>query len=55
MMRAFIRNFVARRRSKAEIRRQAELRRAARDMERRDKNEVGIWKSGKGGGHHDRI
>jgi hypothetical protein len=55
IMRRFIRDSVARRRSRVENRRQAELRRAAREMQNRDANEDSIWRSGKGGGHHDRI
>jgi len=55
LMRRLIRDFVDRRRSKAETRRRSELRRAARQMQHRDANEDSIWRSGKGGGHHDRI
>jgi hypothetical protein len=53
-MRGFIRDLVARRRSKVANRRRAALRKAAREMQR-DTDEGSIWRSGKGGGHHDRI
>jgi len=53
-MRRFIRDFMAQRRSKAANRRRVALRRAAREMQR-DTDEGSIWRSGKGGGHHDRM
>jgi hypothetical protein len=49
----FLRDFGRRRRSKAAIRRGAALEKAAREM--KQTQEASIWKSGKGGGHHDRV
>jgi len=46
---------LARRRSKTAVYRKAELEKAAREMSLRDTDGDSIWKSGKGGGHHDRI
>jgi hypothetical protein len=54
-MERFLRDFVRRRRSKASIRRKAALEKAAREMKLLDSQEASIWKSGKGGGHHDRV
>jgi hypothetical protein len=51
----FLKDFVRRRQSKAAIRRRAALQRAAREMKLLETQEGSIWKSGKGGGHHDRI
>jgi len=47
--------FLARRRSKAAARRKTELEKAAREMSLRETDGGSIWKSGKGGGHHDRM
>jgi hypothetical protein len=50
-----LKELLARRRSKAALRRKAELERAAREMSSRETDGGSIWKSGKGGGHHDRM
>ena len=47
-----LKELVARRRSKAAVRRKAELEKAAREMSIRETDGGSIWKSGKGGGHH---
>jgi hypothetical protein len=51
----FLKVFVDRRRSKAATRRRAALERAAREMQPSETDGGSIWKSGKGGGHGDRI
>ena len=50
-----LKELLARRRSKATLRRKAELERAARENALRETDGGSIWKSGKGGGHHDRM
>jgi hypothetical protein len=50
-----LKGLLARRRSRAALRRKAELEKAAREMSLRETDGGSIWKSGKGGGHHDRI
>jgi hypothetical protein len=50
-----LKELLARRRSMAAVRRKAELEKAAREISRRETDGGSIWKSGKGGGHHDRI
>jgi hypothetical protein len=50
-----LKGLLARRRSKAARRRKAELEKAAREMSIRETDGGSIWKSGKGGGHHDRM
>lgn len=50
-----MKDFVRRRRAKAAMRRAAALQKAAREMKLLETREGSIWKSGKGGGHHDRI
>jgi hypothetical protein len=54
-MERFLKDFVRRRRSKVATRRRADLQKAAREMEPLETHEGSIWKSGKGGGHHDRV
>ena len=54
-MKRFVKDAVDRRRSKAATRRKAALDKAAREMRDRETDGGSIWKSGKGGGHHDRI
>jgi hypothetical protein len=46
---------LAGRRSKTAVCRKAELEKAAREMSLRETDGGSIWKSGQGGGHHDRI
>jgi len=46
---------VDRRRVKAADRRKAALEKATREMQLRDTDGGSIWRSGKGGGHHDRM
>jgi len=46
--------FLARLHTRATTRRKRALRRAAAEMERRDPHGGSIWRSGKGGAHHDR-
>jgi hypothetical protein len=43
-----------RRRARAEIRRKRALKRAVAEMERHQIEDGSIWRSGKGGAHHDR-
>jgi hypothetical protein len=50
-----LKDFVRRWRSKVAIRQRAALQKAAREMKLLDSQESSIWKSGKGGGHHDRV
>jgi len=54
-MKRFLKVLVDRRRSKAATRRGAALQRAAREMHPPETDGGSIWKSGKGGGHFDRI
>ena len=54
-MKRFLKVLVDRRRSKAATRRGAALHRAAREMRPPETDGGSIWKSGKGGGHFDRI
>ncbi|HET6715013.1 MAG TPA: hypothetical protein VFI59_15075 [Actinomycetota bacterium] len=49
-----IRRFLDGLRTRASERRKRALRRAAAEMQRRDPHEGSIWRSGKGGAHHDR-
>ena len=53
-MKRFLKDFVDRRRRSAAIRRGRALERAAAEMKLREKQEGSIWRSGKGGAHHDR-
>ena len=54
MKRAF-RGFVTRAHARAEKRRERALRQAASEMRLRERNRDGsIWRTGKGGFHHDR-
>jgi hypothetical protein len=54
-MKRFLKVLVDRQRSKAATRRGAALHRAAREMQPAETDGGSIWKSGKGGGHFDRI
>ena len=53
-MRRSLRAFVDGLRARTEARRRRALRGAVAEMERREKQEGSIWRSGKGGYHHDR-
>ena len=52
-MKRFLKDFVDRLKVKAAIRRKRALQRAAAEMKLREEQEGSIWKSGKGGAHHD--
>jgi hypothetical protein len=54
-MSGFVKRFFRKRWSTAAIRRSAAVQRAAREMKLVETQESSIWKSGKGGGHHDRV
>jgi hypothetical protein len=54
-MERFLRDFLRRRDPKTAVRRKATLQRVAREMKPLETQEGSIWKSGKGGGHHDRV
>jgi hypothetical protein len=60
-LKRFLKDFVGRRRSNAAIRRRLAasrrrraLHRALAEMKLREAREGSIWRSGKGGAHHDR-
>jgi hypothetical protein len=53
--RRFLRRLVSRSRARADLRRKRVLDQAAAEMRFRERNrEASIWRSGKGGFHHDR-
>ena len=54
-MLGFVKGLADRRRAKAANRRKGALEKAAREMQLRDNDGGSIWRSGKGGGHHDRM
>jgi hypothetical protein len=51
----FVKALADRRGAKAANRRKASLQKAAREMQLRDTDGGSIWRSGKGGGHQDRM
>ncbi len=53
-MMGFLRNLLGRRRASASERRSRLLQKAAAEMKLRETQEGSIWRSGKGGAHHDR-
>jgi hypothetical protein len=54
-MARFLKDLAARRRWKAATRKRRALQKAAREMDLHETDGGSVWKSGKGGGHHDRI
>ena len=55
VMKNFLKDFVSRSRAKATVRRRRALHQAAAEMRFRERNREGsVWRSGKGGFHHDR-
>ena len=54
-MKNFLKDFVSRSRAKATVYRRRALHQAAAEMKFRERNREGsVWRSGKGGFHHDR-
>ena len=52
-MKRFLRAMKDKRRARAEVRRKRALKRAVAEMERHQIEDGSIWRSGKGGAHHD--